>query len=186
MKAAQKEKEKSEKEAQKAATAPADSTKTTKKEDKIDESEISPNEYFKLRSAAVNELKKSEVNHPYPHKFHVSSSLEDFIEKYSNLKDGEMLENESLSVAGRVHAIRESGAKLIFYDVRGEGVKIQVMANAKLYSSEEAFAADTDKIRRGDIVGIDGYPGKTKKGELSVIPRNVSRHRIIFSSNFIM
>jgi len=173
MKAAQKEKEKSEKEAQKAAT---DDTKTAKKEDKIDESEISPNEYFKLRSAAVDELKKSEVNHPYPHKFHVSSSLEDFIAKYSSLKDGEMLENESLSVAGRVHAIRESGAKLIFYDVRGEGVKIQVMANAKLYSSEEAFAADTDKIRRGDIVGIDGYPGKTKKGELSVIPRNVSRH----------
>lgn len=176
MKAAQKEKEKTEKEAQKAATVTADDTKTAKKDDKIDESEISPNEYFKLRSAAVNELKKSEVNHPYPHKFHVSSSLEDFIAKYSSLKDGEMLENESLSVAGRVHAIRESGAKLIFYDVRGEGVKIQVMANAKLYSSEEAFAADTDKIRRGDIVGIDGYPGKTKKGELSVIPRNVSRH----------
>ena len=29
-------------------------------------------------------------------------------------------------VAGRIHAIRESGAKLIFYDVRGEGVKLQV------------------------------------------------------------
>ncbi|KAL7020825.1 hypothetical protein ACKWTF_011654 [Chironomus riparius] len=173
MKAAQKEKEKSEKDAQKAATGTADDQSNTKKENKIDESEISPNEYFKLRSAAVNELKKSDVNHPYPHKFHVSSSLEDFISKYNSLKDGEMLENESLSVAGRVHAIRESGAKLIFYDVRGEGVKIQVMANAKLYSSEEAFAADTDKIRRGDIVGIDGYPGKTKKGELSVIPRNI-------------
>ena len=32
---------------------------------------------------------------------------------------------------GRVHAKRESGAKLIFYDVRGEGVKVQVMCNAK-------------------------------------------------------
>lgn len=174
MKAAQKEKEKQEKEAQKATVAPSDSKNDNKKENKIDESEISPNEYFKLRSAAVNDLKKSQETHPYPHKFHVSTSLQDFIEKYSNLLDGEMLENEKLSVAGRVHAIRESGAKLIFYDVRGEGVKIQVMANAKLYSSEEAFAADTDKIRRGDIIGIDGYPGKTKKGELSVIPRNVS------------
>lgn len=168
MKAAQKEKEKSEKDAQKVETEGA-----VKKEQKIDESEISPNEYFKLRSNAVMELKNGPA-HPYPHKFHVSSSLEDFIKKYDHLKDGEMLESEMLSLAGRVHAIRESGAKLIFYDVRGEGVKIQVMANAKLYMSEESFGVDTDKIRRGDIIGINGYPGKTKKGELSIIPKTVS------------
>lgn len=172
LKLAQKEKEKTEKDAQQAASAP-ESGAEKKKESKIDELEISPNEYFKLRSAAVTELKKDPQTHPYPHKFHVSSSLDNFIEKYSHLKDGEMLENELLSVAGRIHAIRESGAKLIFYDVRGEGVKIQVMANAKLYASEEAFGADTDKIRRGDIIGINGYPGKTKKGELSVIPKSV-------------
>lgn len=173
MKTAQKAKEKLEKDAQKPDEPEV--AKATKKESKIDESEISPNEYFKLRSAAVTELKNNPLTHPYPHKFHVSSSLEDFIGKYENLKDGETLENELLSVAGRVHAIRESGAKLIFYDVRGEGLKIQVMANAKLYSSEEAFIAETDKIRRGDIIGINGYPGKTKKGELSIIPKSVSR-----------
>ena len=33
--------------------------------------------------------------------------------------------------SGRIHAIRNSGAKLNFYDLRGEGVKIQIMANAK-------------------------------------------------------
>ena len=32
---------------------------------------------------------------------------------------------------GRIHAKRESGTKLIFYDLRGEGVKIQVMADAR-------------------------------------------------------
>lgn len=83
------------------------------------------------------------------------------------------MEDVTLSVAGRVHAIRESGAKLVFYDLRGEGVKIQVMANAKLYSSEEKFTEDTSKIRRGDIIGCIGHPGKTKKGELSVMPTNV-------------
>lgn len=171
LKAQQKEKEKQEKDATKVEVVGGDDKK---KEGKIDEAEISPNEYFKLRSAAVTELKNNAETHPYPHKFHVSSSLEDFISKYNGLKDGEMLENEVLSVAGRVHAIRESGAKLIFYDVRGEGVKIQVMANAKLYSSEEAFSTELDKIRRGDIIGINGYPGKTKKGELSVIPKTVS------------
>lgn len=172
MKAAQKEKEKLEKEAQKVPETEAGEKK--EQEAKIDESEISANEYFKLRSAAVTELKANPLTHPYPHKFHVSSSLEDFIEKYNYLKDGESLEGEPLSLAGRVHAIRESGAKLIFYDVRGEGVKIQVMANAKLYSSEQAFSTEIERIRRGDIIGIDGYPAKTKKGELSIIPKKVS------------
>ena len=32
-------------------------------------------------------------------------------------------------VSGRVHAYRPSGAKLIFYDLRGEGTKVQIMAN---------------------------------------------------------
>lgn len=33
---------------------------------------------------------------------------------------------------GRVFAKRESGAHLIFYDLRGEGLKLQVMADARL------------------------------------------------------
>ncbi|KAL4712936.1 hypothetical protein ACJJTC_012006 [Scirpophaga incertulas] len=128
------------------------------------EEEISPNEYYKLRSAAVTALKTGSKNdHPYPHKFTVTISLEEFIEKYNNVGSGDVLENVKLSVAGRVHSIRESGAKLIFYDLRGEGVKIQVMANAKMYESEEKFVADTDKLRRGDIIGCIGHPGKTKK-----------------------
>ncbi|CAG2067068.1 unnamed protein product, partial [Timema podura] len=129
-------------------------------------------EFFRLRTQAVSQLKETD-QHPYPHKFHVSISLEEFIEKYSHLKDGEIFEATEESVAGRVHAIRESSAKLIFYDLRGEGVKIQVMANAKLYSSETAFEVDTDKLRRGDIIGCVGNPGKTKKGELSIIPKKM-------------
>lgn len=58
---------------------------------------------------------------------------------------------------GRVHAKRLSGAKLIFYDLRGEGVKIQVMADAR--SSEQDFVAVHNKIRRGDIIGVKGKPG---------------------------
>lgn len=112
--------------------------------------------------------------HPYPHKFHVTTSLVEFIEKYSNIQDGEVLESDNLSVAGRVHAIRESGAKLIFYDLRGEGAKLQVMATAKYYESEEKFTEDTDTIRRGDIIGVNGVPTKTKKGELSIMPKKIT------------
>ncbi|CAK1603003.1 unnamed protein product [Parnassius mnemosyne] len=167
MKAEQKLKEKAEKAAQQPAT-------TAEKKPAKTEEEISPNEYYKLRTAAVAALKNgTKDDHPYPHKFTVTISLEDFIEKYNNLNSGEVLENVTLTVAGRIHSIRESGAKLIFYDLRAEGVKIQVMANAKMYNSEEKFANDTDKLRRGDIIGCIGHPGKTKKGELSIVPKEI-------------
>lgn len=167
LKAEQKSKEKAAKEAQVTANA------VTPKEIKVNEEEISPNEYFKLRTATVANLKAAGgENSPYPHKFHVSTSLEEFIAKYSHLKDGEILE-EKLSVAGRVHAIRESGSKLVFFDLRGEGAKIQVMATARAYYDENQFGEDVFKIRRGDIIGVEGVAAKTKKGELSVMPTKV-------------
>ncbi|KAK5646431.1 hypothetical protein RI129_004895 [Pyrocoelia pectoralis] len=166
LKAEQKAKEKAEKIAQ----TPVQVT-VVKKEP---EEEVSPNEYFKIRTQAVAKLKElGNDQQPYPHKFHVSTSLENYIAKYSSLKDGETIESDSVSVAGRIHAIRESGAKLIFYDLRGEGTKLQIMATAKHYYDEAKFTEDTDKIRRGDIVGVEGTPSKTKKGELSITPKRV-------------
>lgn len=164
LKAEQKAKEKAEKVVQQPVAA-------VKKEP---EEEISPNEYFKIRTQAVAKLKELGNEHqPYPHKFHVSISLEDYIAKYSDLKDGEVVESDHVSVAGRIYAIRESGAKLIFYDLRGEGTKLQIMATAKHYHDETKFAEIIDKIRRGDIVGVEGTPTKTKKGELSIMPKRL-------------
>lgn len=176
MKAEQKAKEKAEKDKEKAEKATENGQGAAKKvgDSEVNEAEISPNEFFKLRSAAVEELKKNPDTHPYPHKFNVTISLENFIEKYqNNINDGETLD-ATVSVAGRIHSIRGSGAKLIFYDLRGEGVKIQVMANARAYVNEDEFTTDNGKIRRGDIIGVEGSPGKTKKGELSIIPKKVS------------
>lgn len=168
LKAEQKAKEKAEKDA---ATPKVEASSTSKPS----EEEISPNEFFRLRTQAVAQLKAlGGTNEPYPHKFHVSISLEEFITKYSHLTEGEILENETVSLAGRVHAIRESGAKLIFYDLRGEGVKLQVMANARLYESEQLFESELSKLRRGDIIGCVGNPGKTKKGELSIMPKRIT------------
>ena len=168
-----KEKEKQEKEAIKREqhiNNPLDSNKekNIKKEEEIDE-----NEYFVIRSKAINDM-KSAGEEPYPHKFNVSISLTNFIEKYDHLKAEDIIKSDELSVAGRVHAKRESGQKLIFYDLRAEGKKIQVMANARLYESEQLFIEDNDRIRRGDIIGCYGWPGKTKKGELSIIPKKIS------------
>ncbi|XP_056604240.1 lysine--tRNA ligase isoform X1 [Triplophysa dalaica] len=134
-----------------------------------DEESLDPNQYFKIRSQAIQALKGTSED-PYPHKFQVDLSLADFLEKFNHLQPGDHLVDTVLSVSGRVHAKRTSGAKLLFYDLRGEGVKLQVMANSRNYKSEDDFVHINNKLRRGDIIGVRGNPGKTKKGELSIIP----------------
>ncbi|CAO2610055.1 Lysine--tRNA ligase [Lemmus lemmus] len=138
-----------------------------------EEETLDPNQYYKIRSQAVQQLKVSGED-PYPHKFHVDISLTQFIQEYSHLQPGDHLTDTTLKVAGRIHAKRASGGKLIFYDLRGEGVKLQVMANSRNYKSEEEFVRINNKLRRGDIIGVQGNPGKTKKGELSIIPSEIT------------
>ena len=90
----------------------------------VNEEEISAADYLTLRTQYVQQ-QKDEGKAVYPHKFHVSTSLTDFITTYSNLEQG-VEGKEELTVSGRVHAIRESSQKLRFYDLRGEDAKIQV------------------------------------------------------------
>lgn len=85
---------------------------------------MSPNEYLKLRTQYVQQQQDAGVA-MYPHKFHVSVSLTDFLETYKTLENEEQAKEE-VTVAGRIHAIRESSQKLRFYDLRGEDVKLQV------------------------------------------------------------
>jgi len=162
LKRRQKAEKKAAEKAAKEEAAPKEQKKEeAAKEAKIADEDIDPNEYFRLRSQAVATLKES-GDSPYPHKFKVDISLEDFISKYNDIKAGEHLSDQVLSVAGRIHAKRESSQKLLFYDVRGEGVKIQIMANLKEYESEEAFYAINAKLKRGDIVGCPDIPVKLR------------------------
>lgn len=130
-------------------------------------------QYFKSRSAAVAEWKKSAETHPYPHKFHVTSSIAAFIEKYNHLANNETLSDVGASVAGRIHSIRNASSKLHFLDLRADGHKVQVMANAREYQNQDAFNSDIGRIRRGDIIGVEGSPSRTNNGELSIVPKSV-------------
>ena len=99
--------EKIEKEKAKAEASAANPKATTAAaKAKPAEEDISPNEYFKLRSLAVEELKSDPATHPYPHKFHVSTSLTSFLSDYEKLKDGETAKDVEVRCSGRVHAIR--------------------------------------------------------------------------------
>ncbi|CAG8723558.1 14606_t:CDS:2 [Gigaspora margarita] len=167
----QREKER-EKEAKKLASKTADvAAKPAKSEnDEASEENLNPNQYFEIRSKSIKKFRETRNPNPYPHKFHVDISIPTFIEKYNHLEPGQHL-TDVVRLAGRIHNKRASGSKLRFYDIHGEGVKVQIMAQAQ--DSEQNFAEIHDLIRRGDIVGVRGCPGKSKKGELSIFPKEV-------------
>ncbi|XP_043923063.1 lysine--tRNA ligase-like [Protopterus annectens] len=137
------------------------------------EETLEPNQYHKIRSLAITDMKANGEN-PYPHKFSVSVSLSEFLETYKDLKPGDHFNDIITSVAGRIHAKRSSGAKLVFFDIRAEGVKLQVMATSNTYKSEELFTAMIEKVRRGDVIGVVGSPGKTRVGELSIMAKEIT------------
>jgi len=172
-KSEQKRRAKQEKKAaEKAAKAAAAPPKATKAKD--EDEELDPSKYYQNRSAKIQSLKDAGET-PYPHKFHVSISLEMFQKTYAALKDDEVDRSKTVSIAGRIETKRASGKSLIFYDVRGEGTKVQVMATATEHTGLNSKGANGfeevhDLVRRGDIIGVTGYAARSKRGELQVIP----------------
>ena len=167
----QKMKKKKEDEEKKKADKKAKATEAGDKKGKVDEEELDPTKYFENRKAWL-EKKMNSGENPFPHKFEVTISLPEFIEKYKDItKKGEFLP-DIVHVAGRVHSIRKSGASLIFYDIVGDDAKIQIFVNRKNHKGEKSFEETHDQIRRGDFIGVIGNPGRTnpkdKEGELSV------------------
>ncbi|CAH6723947.1 lysine--tRNA ligase, cytoplasmic [[Candida] jaroonii] len=154
--------------------------KATKKDQLAD---LNPNQYFEIRSRQVNELREENLLdnskfNPYPHKFNVTTRLPEFLAKYGNLTRGETLKDIEVCVSGRIMSKRESGSKLKFYVLKGDGVQIQIMAQAQDCESIEMYEKMHEYLRRGDIIGITGYPGRTSpakggEGEISVFAKKV-------------
>lgn len=82
-------------------------------------------------------------------------------------------QEDVVSIAGRIVNKREQG-KLLFYTIKADGAKVQVMSSLGEYADgEEAFWKMHGLLRRGDLIGVTGFAGKSKKGELSVFPTSI-------------
>ncbi|KAL7246486.1 hypothetical protein ACSBR2_001558 [Camellia fascicularis] len=159
-------------EERKAKQAATMSRPQVQKPQAADDEDMDPTQYFENRLKALAAQKSAGIN-PYPHKFHVSLSILEYIDKYKGLSNGEHLEDVEINLAGRIMNKRSSSSKLFFYDLHGDGAKVQVMADARTSVLDEAeFSKFHSGVKRGDIVGVVGYPGKSKRGELSVFPRS--------------
>ncbi|KAH7514640.1 hypothetical protein FEM48_Zijuj11G0110800 [Ziziphus jujuba var. spinosa] len=124
-----------------------------------DDDTMDPTQYLQNRLRILQTAKASGFN-PYPHKFTVSTSITEFIEKYGSLDAGEHVETVEISLAGRIMSKRASSSKLYFYDL-----------HSNMEDSE--FSSYQSGVKRGDIVGICGFPGKSRKGELSIFAKSL-------------
>ena len=67
--------------------------------------------------------------------------------------------------------IRAAGSKLLFIDIEGDSAKVQLMATATNYTGN--FDDLHQAVRRGDLIGVEGQPGRSKTGELSLRPTSI-------------
>ncbi|XP_039066838.1 lysine--tRNA ligase, cytoplasmic-like isoform X1 [Hibiscus syriacus] len=169
----QREEERRRKEEEKAAKqAAAKASSQSQKPAAADDEDIDPTQFHENRLKFLA-AQKAEGKNPYPHKFFTSMSIVEYIDAYGSLGNGEHIEDVAVSLAGRIMSKRASSSKLFFYDLHGGGAKVQVMADASKSGLDEAeFAKFHSTVKRGDIVGVTGFPGKTKRGELSIFPKS--------------
>ena len=106
----------------------------------------------------------------YPHKFDVDITFAEYIEKYSDIDTGSRHKLFVHNLAGRVREKRTSGKQLVFYTVESDIYTLQFLADKREYEDKDNFKLINDTIRRGDVIGITGFVGKSLRGELSVYP----------------
>ncbi|VUC28915.1 unnamed protein product [Clonostachys rosea] len=155
-------------EAKKQKAAAKGPAQESKKSAEAKEKDLTPNQYFEIRSRVVNDLHAQ--GKAYPHKFNVDYDIRNFAKDFSHLKNGENDKSKTIQLAGRVYVRRSAGSKLFFYDIRNEGARLQVLAQAD-FTDDKAppFEEQHVNLRRGDIIGIRGFPTRTnpakKQGE---------------------
>lgn len=129
-------------------------------------------QYSDKRLKFLAEQKAAGIN-PYPHKFSSTMSITDFIKTYGELDNEDRVQDMQVSLAGRIISKRSNSSNFIFYDLYGAGGKVQVMADARTSELDETqFSKLHDSVKRRDIVGVTGCPGKSKRGELSIFPKS--------------
>jgi len=129
--------------------------------------ELDPTKYRENRMAMVKAMKD-----PYPHKWPVNHAIPALIEKYKDLPAQHQETDVEIIIAGRVKNKRAQGASLLFYDLVADGSRIQIMCQGQNHEVGD-FKEVHAMINRGDIIGVRGFIGKSKTGELSVFPKEV-------------
>ena len=119
----------------------------------------------------------------YCAKVEKSGRIEEVVKKWEGeLSSGERRKEELVCLVGRILSKRQSSKKLVFYTIvqeSGEAETIQIISSESNYLNElpqevGSFKYVNDLLKKGDIISVKGYVGKSNKGELSVIAQKLS------------
>ena len=122
----------------------------------------------RARRLADREAMYAAGNNPYPEHSHVTDHVADIQAKYADLPTGEDTE-DVVRIGGRVVAKRGQG-KIMFLVLRDPSADIQLFC--RINDMETSW--DTlKKLDLGDIIEAEGVVVRTKRGELSVAPREL-------------
>ncbi len=121
------------------------------------------NELIAERRAKARRLKESDPD-AFPYSFPNAEPIATILDAYEHLAAGEETEDKH-RVAGRIAARRGSG-KAAFLDLVDRTGKIQLHARMDVLG-EDAFAR-LSTLDLGDLIGIDGAPLRSRRGELSL------------------
>lgn len=144
----------------------------SKGEHKFAEDDLEPNQYFEHRCAALQAFK--DAGETLPYRYDTTTSIPAFRAAHDGrLAPGEQDKEKVERLAGRILQKRVQG-KLAFYQLSGGGGKVQIMAGEGLFSSAEEYKKVGSILRRGDVVGVEGYVGVSQKGELSLFATSMT------------
>lgn len=160
--------------------------------------------YYNFRTSEINAEVIKTGRNPYPNKFYQTLQIEKFIVLYGKVnksldgnfdkvpdktlgvdfksfEESNIIQNNTFigdkeeCIIGRVSLIRNAGKKLIFMTIMGDGFVLQLLANQIYYGDTKLFNEISNSIRKGDIVGATGYPGRSRSGELSLYITKIER-----------
>lgn len=106
---------------------------------------------------------------PYPEHSEVSDYVVDIDAKYADLGDGENTE-DIVKIGGRIVAKRGQG-KIVFVVLRDTTGDIQLFC--RINDMAEFDWALLGQLDLGDIINVEGAVVRTKRGQLSVAPRQI-------------
>ncbi|EGC37312.1 hypothetical protein DICPUDRAFT_150147 [Dictyostelium purpureum] len=165
--------------------------------------EINDEKYLQIYSSSreemINNIRKGTGKQIYEAKERkLTHSIKEYRNEFSGLGNGNKLLDKSVVLVGRIKSIRNSSNKLTFIDLvssysnqpivddvikvennetlkmTGAQFSLQVMADFKFFENQNHYPILMENLRKGDIIEIIGYPAKSQKGELSVIPKDIN------------
>ncbi len=123
-------------------------------------------EMRKQRLKEIEELRNMGIE-PYPYGYDKEESSLRIKEKYDReLQAGQVKDDVRVSTAGRVMSIRDHG-KSAFFHIKDQDGRIQAYIRKNSIGPEK-YDIFKKLVNVGDILGIKGFPFKSRTGELTI------------------